>query len=290
MKQILKLIRVHHWVKNLAIFLPVFFSGRLLEVLFDHSIYKAIILFFAFSLTSSLIYILNDALDVEKDRLHPEKKNRPLASGYFSIKQAVAIALFLFVLSVSLIYSLDDSKWFVIGYFVLNVLYAFILKNIAIIDVICISIGFLIRILAGGLILGIVVSKWMIIIVFLLSMSIGFAKRRDDLTIQNGVTLRKSQSGYTTAFIDIAKSICFSVTLMAYILYTISEEVIARVGTDKLYITSLPVFIGIMRYLQISLVENKSGSPIKILSRDVFLQATLLVWLMLFAYFIYFQK
>jgi hypothetical protein len=133
------------------------------------------------------------------------------------------------------------------------------------------------------------VSNWMLIIVFLLSISIAFAKRRDDLTLKDGSVLyRKAQTGYTTDFIDIATSISFSITLISYIMYSISTEVIERLGTDKLTITSLFVFLGILRYLQISIVENKSGSPIQIIRKDTFMIITLLCWISCFTYIIYF--
>ncbi len=290
LSQIFKLIRVHHWVKNIAVFLPVFFSGQFIEVLSNNTINNLIILFLAFCFASSIIYIINDTVDVEKDKLHPVKKFRPIASGFFSKNQALTIAFVLLIILTTLLFILGKSSWFIISYFILNILYSFKLKNIAIVDVTCISLGFLLRILAGGYIVGVVVSQWMTIIVFLLSMSIAFAKRRDDLTVtDNGSILRKSQSGYSLVFIDMAKSICFSITLIAYIMYSISNEVIERLGTDKLYTTSLFVFIGIMRYMQISVVENKSGSPIKILAKDTFLQIVLLCWIFLFTYFIYFQ-
>jgi len=287
--QTLKLIRVHHWVKNIAVFLPVFFSAQFIEVFKDYSVFKLIFLFAAFCLASSIIYVINDLVDIEKDKLHPVKRNRPIASGFFSKKQALYIIGVLCILLVPLLYLLGATMWYVLGYFALNILYSFKLKNIAIIDVTCISLGFLIRILAGGFALGIIVSQWMIIIVFLLSMSIAFAKRRDDLIIKkDGAVLRASQKGYSIIFIDIAKSICFSITLIAYIMYSISTEVVERLQTDKLYTTSFFVFLGIMRYLQISLVENKSGSPVSILSRDVFLQIVIVCWILLFTYFIYF--
>lgn len=291
LSQILKLTRVHHYVKNIAVFLPLFFSGQFLEAFNSTDFIKLLILFVAFCFTSSIIYIVNDTVDVDKDRLHPVKRYRPIASGFFSKKQALIIAAFLLLVVCTLLIYLGEVAWFIVAYFILNLLYSFKLKNIAIIDVTCVSLGFLLRILAGGFAVAIAVSQWMTIIVFLLSMSIAFAKRRDDLTVTNndGTVLRKAQSGYSLPFIDMAKSICFSITLIAYIMYSISNEVIERLGTDKLYTTSLFVFIGIMRYMQISVVENKSGSPVKILAKDTFLQIVILCWIMLFTYFIYFN-
>lgn len=288
-QEVLKLVRVTHWIKNLAILLPVFFSGQFIDILNSPNFSQVFYLFLSFCLASSIIYIINDSVDVEKDKLHPIKKNRPIASGSISINQALLIGVLLLVVLGINLYLIGEVKWFVIGYFILNILYSFKLKNIAIIDVTCISIGFIIRILAGGYLFGIEVSQWMIIIVFLLSISIAFAKRRDDITLgKDKLLFRKSQNGYTTEFIDIATGICFSITLVAYIMYSVSEEVLNRIGTDKLYLTSLFVFIGILRYLQITIVENASGSPIRLIGKDIFLQLSLLAWISFFAYFLYF--
>ncbi len=287
--QTLKLIRVHHWIKNLAVFLPVFFAGEVLDILVDYRIIDLTVLFFAFCLTSSVIYVINDSVDVEKDRLHPTKCKRPLASGFFSKRDGYAIASVLLLIDILLLANLGLSKWFVLSYFVLNLAYSFKLKNIAVIDVTCISLGFLLRILAGGVAASIIVSHWMIIIVFLLSMSIAFAKRRDDLVIKkDGEILRKAQEGYSLAFIDAAKGISFSVTLVCYIMYSVSPEVVERIGSEYVYTTSLFVFLGIVRYLQISIVRQNSGSPIKVLAKDLFMQLIVLAWVALFSFLIYF--
>ena len=246
-------------------------------------------MFLAFCITSSIIYVINDTIDAEKDRLHPVKKERPIASGFFSKKEGFIIVLALLLIDIILLTQIGDSRWFVLAYFILNIAYSFKLKNIAIVDVTCISLGFLLRILAGGVAASIVVSHWMIIIVFLLSISIAFAKRRDDLIIKKeGEILRKSQVGYSLAFIDAAKGISFSVTLVCYIMYSVSNEVVERIGSEYVYATSLFVFLGIVRYLQISIVRNNSGSPIKVLAKDLFMQLIVLAWIALFSFLIYF--
>lgn len=287
-KNILKLIRVHHWIKNIAVLLPTFFAGEALNVLTDNRIIELIYLFIAFCVTSSIIYVINDSVDAGKDKLHPTKCKRPIASGFFSKRDGLIIVAVLLVIDIFLFLILEDSKWFVLAYFALNIAYSFKLKNIAIVDVTCISLGFLLRILAGGVAAMVVVSQWMIIIVFLLSISIAFAKRRDDLIIKkDGEELRKSQAGYNLAFIDAAKGISFSVTLVCYIMYSISDDVVARIGSDYVYSTSLFVFLGIIRYLQISIVRNNSGSPIKVLSKDLFMQFIIVSWVLLFSFLIY---
>ena len=284
LKNIIRLIRVKHWIKNTFIFLPIFFAGKITLIFSDNLLF----LFFSFCLASSSIYVLNDIFDVDKDRLHPSKKGRPIASGFFSIKVGFLIFAIVSILFLASLIFIKESFLYVLLYFVLNVLYSFKLKHISIVDVACISIGFVLRVLAGGYQADVHVSHWMIIMIFLLTISLAFAKRRDDLDL--GIekeTLRKSLSGYTFQFLDVVKSISFSITLISYVLYSISPEVIERIGSDKLYITSLFVFLGIMRYLQISIVDKNTGSPVQVLMKDRFIQITLLLWGLTFFYIIY---
>jgi len=174
--QFFKLTRIHHWVKNIAIFLPVFFAGEALKIIYDFRIYELLEVFISFCITSSIIYVINDTIDAKKDMLHPTKCKRPIASGFFSKTEALLIIGLLIIIDAFLLLNLGNSVWFVLAYFILNIAYSFKLKNIAIVDVTCISLGFLLRIFAGGLAGGVVVSHWMIIIIFLLSISIAFAK------------------------------------------------------------------------------------------------------------------
>lgn len=284
LRHFLSLLRIKHWMKNAFVFLPVFFAGKIGLVLSTNVAF----VFLSFCLAASSIYILNDIIDVEEDRSHPLKRFRPIASGVFSKNMAVvifAILVLLFVASLSLI---AHARWYVLGYFLLNILYSFVLKKVSIVDVSCISIGFVLRVIAGGEEAKVYVSNWMIIMVFLLTISLAFAKRRDDLVIDvQKDALRKSLSGYSIAFLDIAKSISFSITLISYVLYSISPEVIARIGSDKLYFTSLFVFLGIMRYIQITVVDKESGSPTDVLWRDRFLQITILLWGLTFLFILY---
>jgi decaprenyl-phosphate phosphoribosyltransferase len=163
------------------------------------------------------------------------------------------------------------------------------MKNIAIIDVTSISLGFVFRILAGGKASNTLTTHWIIILIFLLMFSIALAKRRDDLVLsqRSHEIYRKSQSGYTIRFIDITKTISFTVTLVAYIIYSVSDDVIERIGSNYVYITSLPVFLGILRYIQLAVVYEKSGSPIDLLFKDKFLISIILLWIILFGYIIY---
>lgn len=282
----LLLIRVKHWLKNLAVFLPIFFAAKF-EELFQTNL---IFVFISFCLASSSIYILNDILDASYDRNHPLKRNRPIASGFFKISTAWVMFSIFSVFFLMSLWVIPVAAFYVLGYFVLNVFYAFRLRNISIIDVVSISLGFVLRILAGGAGADIFVSHWMIIIVFLLTISIAFAKRRDDLVIETeNKEVRKSSEGYSLAFLDIATTISMTITLMAYIMYSVSGEVIERIGTDQLYLTSVFVFMGILRYLQLTVIDKKSGDPFRVFARDRFLQITVLLWGLVFLYLLYGQ-
>lgn len=281
---ILRLLRIKHWVKNTFIFLPLFFAGKI------HTVFESNILlvFLAFCLAASTVYILNDILDAEEDKMHPEKRNRPIASGKITKRIAFLFFVLFLFLSIGAAFFLEYATIYVIGYLVLNLFYVFLLKKIPIVDVSSISLGFVLRIIAGAAECQIYLSHWMIILVFLLTISIAFAKRRYDLTVRTEqVKTLKHTTGYSIQFLDLAKSITFSITLISYILYSISPEVIERLGSDKIYITSLFVFLGILRYLQITITDQNSGSPVDLLLRDRFLQSTVVLWLLAFLYIIY---
>ena len=287
--QLFYLLRISNWLKNLIIILPAFFSGKLFSLSSD--IYNNLfITFFSFCLSSSCIYILNDLLDYKKDCLHPTKSNRPIAAGIISKRQAyfvmVCLAMLLFTL---LCYVPKSTVVFILAYLLLNVVYCFVLKHIAILDVTSISLGFVFRLIAGGMVCMVLITHWIIILVFLLMFSIALAKRRDDLTLSETSleTYREAQFAYSIQFIDIAKTISFTVTLVAYIIYTVSPEVIQRVGSNYIYVTALPVLIGILRYLQLTVVFNQSGDPVDLLFKDKFLIIVIFTWLALFYLIIY---
>lgn len=283
----LRQLRVYQWTKNAFIFLPLFFSGDL----FNSQQYTPLILsFFAFSFVASALYILNDYRDLEDDKLHFEKSKRPLASGEIKISTALIL---MSVLAVSglLIAFITNKNFFLIlsGYMLMNILYSFMLKHIAIVDVTIIAIGFLMRIFSGGVITGIEISKWLVLITFLLSLFLAFAKRRDDVLIYNreGQKMRKVIDGYNIEFLNLAMILMVGIIIVSYIMYTISPEITSRVKSDKVYLSTFFVLIGLLRYLQISIVEENSSSPSKILIRDRFIQITMILWVAFFYWLIY---
>lgn len=287
MNKYILLIRVPQWLKNFFIFAPLFFSGHLLDI--DKLVYCALA-FLAFSLNASGIYIINDYKDIDKDRLHPTKRLRPLASG--SISKVTALALFSLLAFSSLVlaFLLNVNLGIVISiYFGMNLMYSFGLKKISLIDIFIISIGFVLRVTAGGAITGIEISHWLYIMTFLIALFIAFAKRRDDvlLEMQTGEQMRKSVSGYNLEFISSAISILCGILIVSYLLYITSPEITLRFQNRHAYISTVFVIMGVLRYLQITLVEGNSGSPTKVLIKDRFLQITIVLWMLFFAFIIY---
>lgn len=277
---IIKLLRPHQYIKNFFIFAPLFFSFN-----FNLAIVGVTSIgFVLFSILASSIYVLNDWFDVEEDRKHPTKRNRPLASGEVSKSTALILMILLSSLSLIFAYLLNHDLFYVLAiYFVLNVLYSFKLKHVAIIDIFIISTGFVLRLFAGAVFLENPLSMWIIIMTFLLATFLAFAKRRDDvLLFQEGQQARKNIDGYNLEFVNAAMTLMSAVIIVCYLQYSITPEVIERMGTDYLYVTAVFVILGILRYMQIAFVENKSGSPTQVVLQDRFLQLTIICWILSF--------
>lgn len=280
MKNIITLLRPHQYIKNLFIFAPLLFAFHFES----QSVYSSIYAFILFSITASSIYIFNDLLDVEEDKKHPSKKNRPLASGSVSANSAKSIMLLLSGTSFVLSALFSMELFFVLLlYFILNVLYSYKLKHIAIVDIFIISTGFVLRLFAGALVTDIPLSMWIIIITFLLAIFLSLAKRRDDVLLSlEGKETRKNIDGYNLEFVNAAMVLMSGVVIVSYLQYSVSTDVIERLGTSYLYLTTFFVVLGILRYMQITFVEEQSGSPTKIVLNDRFLQITILLWILSF--------
>lgn len=288
LKDLIILLRVNQWVKNTFIFLPVFFGMKITQTnLLINDIYA----FAGFSLIASAVYIFNDLFDIEADRLHPKKKNRPLAAGKITRKQAV-ITIAILLLTGILIFWLTLNQtmiWALVGFYLLqNILYTIKLKHITIVDIVIIALGFLIRIMIGGVATDTRLSQWIILITFLLALFLALAKRRDDVLLfeKTGNKMRKNIDGYNLDFLNVSMSIMSAVVIVAYIMYATSPDIVSKMG-HNIYLTSFFVIIGIMRYLQITFVNEDSGSPSKILTTDRFLQLTIAGWLLTFFVLLY---
>ena len=283
MKKTLLLIRPQQWIKNGFVLIPMFFGGRLMNV--DDAI-ASVVTFFAFSFVASAIYCFNDIIDVEADRRHPVKCHRPIASGAVSVPTAYALMVILTLLSALLLFFLPqragETAGIVAFYFLLNMAYCLWLKRHAIIDVCTVAFGFVLRILAGGMACDVAVSNWLVLMTFLLALFLSFAKRRDDVLRMNetGEPPRRNTIRYNLTFVNQAITVTGTVTLVCYIMYTVSPEVVSRFHAPYLYLTSIFVLVGLLRYMQLTVVDEVSGDPTKILLRDRFTQAIVVAWIM----------
>lgn len=294
-KSVLKLLRPEQWLKNLFIFVPLFFGRHLLEIEF---LLPCILIFVSFCFTASGIYCFNDIYDVEADRLHPQKCMRPIASGSIKKWEAYSIMVFCFVVSFLIIvlgnFEVGGGKNKLFGvilfYILMNIAYCIRLKQFVIIDVFIIAVGFVLRIFAGGFASGINLTHWIILMTFLLALFLAFAKRRDDVVMyeESGVKIRRNIGRYNLTFMNQVISIIACLTMMCYIMYTVSPDVIARFDSQYIYATSIFVLAGIIRYLQLTIVDVKSGSPTKVLMKERFIQACIAGWILSFVLIIYF--
>ena len=294
MKSVILLMRPQQWLKNFFIFLPLFFDKHLMDVEY---LLPSICAFFAYSFAASGIYCFNDIYDVEADRKHPKKCKRPIASGAISKAQGYLLIFICFAIPFAII---GVSDWSIgngalpmaalIGfYIVMNFAYCMKLKQIAIVDIFVIAIGFVLRIMAGSIATGIALSHWIVLMTFLLALFLAFAKRRDDVVMyqENGVLVRKNVNRYNLAFMNQAITLTSGITMVCYIMYTVSPDVIDRFGSHYVYLTSIFVLAGLIRYLQITIVDIKSGSPTKVLMKDHFIQACIVCWILFFFAIIY---
>ena len=279
-KDILRLVRPKQWIKNLFVFIPMFFAGELFDL---HSLCLCAVTFMAYSLMASSVYCYNDIVDADADRRHPVKCRRPVASGAVSVRLAYTLMALMAVLSMASVLAV------LLFYYLLNLSYCSKLKQYAIVDVCIVAFGFVLRILAGGFACEVTPSNWLVIMTFLLTLFMSFAKRRDDVLRMNetGEPPRKNTVRYNLTFINQAITITASVTLVCYIMYTVSPEVTGRFDTPYLYLTFVFVLLGLLRYIQVAVVDKKSGDPTKVILHDHFSQMIVVAWLLSFLLMIY---
>ncbi len=286
-KHILQSMRPHQWVKNFFIFAALIFSGHLFNIT---NLIDTILGFFIFSIVTSSIYIFNDLIDIEKDKLHPEKSLRPLPSGKLSKEYAV-ISSFLFAV-LSLVVSFFLNQYFMIfllAYIALNVLYTFILKNIVLLDIMAIAAGFVLRIYAGAVLIDVPVSEWLILCTILIALFLGFSKRRAELiTLELKANIHRSVlTHYSPQFLDQMIGIVTASTVMSYALYTISEETVLKFGTKNLIYTVPYVLYGIFRYLYLVHKLERGGNPTLTLLKDVPMILNIILWILTVSLIIY---
>ncbi|MBK6538446.1 MAG: decaprenyl-phosphate phosphoribosyltransferase [Ignavibacteria bacterium] len=289
--RIFELIRPKQWVKNLFVFAPILFAGKLMDL---PMLLTNILAFASFCCVSSSVYVLNDIIDVESDRVHKKKRYRPIAAGYVSIKQAKILFVFLIVLTAVLSSMLPVLFLITISaYLVNNLLYSFKIKNVVLLDVFSISIGFILRVIAGAVAIDVSVSSWMIITTIFISLFLGISKRRAELSGPNQDNLEKQRkvlSDYDVIFVDQLNTIAATGTIISYALYTVSEKAVNAFHSDKLIYTTPFVLYGIFRYLYLLHQKNLGESPTQIVTKDVPIIINSLLWLITCAVIIYKAK
>lgn len=269
MQEIIKLIRIPQWIKNLFVFIPVIYSRNLFHT--DYLI-RSIIAFVIFCLLSSVVYVINDIVDAEADRHHPVKKYRPIASGKISNKKGMVIALILFVVSVALsLYTNANFKIFASLFLLINIYYSFRLKHIVLLDIFCIAAGFMIRVTAGALVISVEISSWLILTTMFLSLFLAVMKRRSELVIvgDEQSSTRKVLEFYSNNFIDQMATIAAAGVIISYALYTVSERTVTVFQTEHLIYTTPFVVYGIFRYMFLVLNHNKGENTTEIMVTDV---------------------
>ncbi|MBD8922183.1 prenyltransferase [bacterium] len=270
MKDYLKLIRVKHWVKNLLIFIPIICAGLISK----DNVISCIKAFFAFSFACSFVYIVNDLRDIEKDKLHPRKKNRPLPSGKIKKSTAIVIAIVMIILSIIINYFinntfLNNSLYFLLGYVLINMAYSMGLKNVAIVDIVILASGFVLRVYYGASIIAVDVSSWLFLTIMSASLFLGLGKRKKEL-IHNKDS-RKVLKEYNEAFLDKFQYLSLALTIVFYSLWTIEESI------KYLYLT-IPLLIIIFMKYTLNIEKNDEGDPTTILYQDKSLLVLCLIY------------
>lgn len=282
---IVKLLRPKQWVKNTFVLAPLFFTPEKASV---HNMATVLTGFAVFCMVASAVYCLNDFRDREADREHPVKHARPLASG--AVSPAAALVLMAILLAgggALAVWRVPEALPILAVYFTLNVAYSLYLKSVAIIDVLIVAFGFILRIEAGAMLIEVEPSAWILIVTGLLALFIALAKRRDDIALDMDASHRKSLNGYSRQFLDGSLMAVLSTLLVSYLIFTTDEAVMQRLGSERLYFTAPFVIAGILRYLQLTIVYERSGSPTDLIFSDRGLLLSILGWLCTFAWILY---
>ncbi len=285
MRVYLSLLRIKQWIKNLFVFAPIIFSKNLFK---QDLLIKTLLTFILLSILSSGLYILNDIFDLESDMEHPEKKNRPLPSGKINKNFALSLSMILIVSSLFSSFFLNHTLTIIfLIYIGLNFLYSLIIKKLVIIDVFIIAINFILRIYSGSVVIQISVSSWLILCTLFLSLFLGFAKRRFEIVLlgENAHKHREVLSSYSVDLLDKIIVILSTATILSYSLYSVSSETKEKFGEG--FIFTIPIVLyGLLRYIYL-IYEKKEGEPTKLITEDIPLFITVLIWIIFSIFIIY---
>jgi len=287
LNSIIKLLRPHQWTKNLICFAGLVFGGRLFET---NAIVISIVVFLLFSITSSGIYVFNDIIDKKNDQIHPKKKYRPIASGSISVSTGTIIGITLILCSLICSYIFRLSTFiFIVLYLANNIFYSIRLKHIPIIDVICISFGFVLRLLSGIYAVGDLPTAWIVLCTLFLALFLGYNKRRSEYVASKEWSLTECEQRpvlrrYTKDFLDSIIGDAALMTVLSYALFTTVS------GKNSTLIVTVPiVYYAVMHYKQMVMIYNRGEEPEVILLKDLKIWLSVVLWLITFLVIYYFD-
>jgi 4-hydroxybenzoate polyprenyltransferase len=286
-RSLAKGLRPQQWVKNLFVFAPLLFSQNLFT---PPAVGRSLAAFLLFCLASSSVYLLNDIFDREQDRLHPQKRHRPLATGELSVAVAAGVVLLLLLVALAGAWMISKPLALVLfGYWLINLLYSTWLKHQVILDVFAIASGFVLRVAGGGLAIQVEISHWLLLCTTLLALFLGFSKRRHELgVLQAGAEAhRQVLADYSPRFLDMMIAIVTASTVMSYALYTVSDDTVRRFHTHALMLTLPFVLYGIFRYLYLIHHKDEGGDPTQSVLADIPMLVNLCLWVLTAGVIIY---
>lgn len=289
MKEIIKLLRVSHWTKNVFVFVPLVFSKNLMNKDF---LVEVLFAFVFFSIASSLVYVFNDLIDAGKDKLHQIKKFRPIASGKISRSKAVIIIFILIILTAVSFFVLNlQFNLVLLGYILLNISYSLLLKKIVIIDLLSVSIGFMLRVISGALVINVPLSSWLILTTLFLSLFLAVAKRRAEFIIyENENNTRIVLKDYNLKLLDLFLAVSAGGIIISYSLYSVAERTVNYFHTENLVFTTIFVIYGIFRYLYLIHKEKNGENSLEILLKDIPSIINIFIYGIVIYYLIYHEK
>ncbi len=279
-------LRIREWVKNVFVFLPFLFGPR-----YGFNIYLLLSVtgVFLFGLLSSAVYLLNDIVDIRSDRLHPEKRFRPIAAGRISATAAAVVSAILFLASISAAWLLNQQFFLALCvYAANNLVYSFYLKKKTVVDVMSIAVGFVLRCYAGAFIIDIDVTKWLLVCILSLSLLLGFGKRRLEIgrLRTDAADIRKVHESYTVDKLNSLLNTSGAVTIVTYMLYTLAPETKAIHGTDRLLFTTPFVIYCVYRYM-LKVQESREGDLVRLMFRDRGFVVAGFLWMIVFVWIVH---
>jgi len=283
---IIKSLRIKDWIKNVFIFAPMIFSFHLFQIEYIKS---SLIAFILFGFIAGSVYIFNDLVDKNYDKNHPKKKNRPIASGNLSVTNAYLSIFVILTIDLFLIYKFNLKFLYIsLFYLGLNLFYSLVLKKVVILDIMVISVGFVLRVMIGGYVNNIYLSPWILITTFLLAVFLALIKRRQELVKSDNksLTTRKILKKYNIEFLNQLISITTALTIITYIIYVVMPDVQRKFNSEYLYLTVPFVIFGLFRYLYLTYIKDMGESPADIILSDLAFTLNLILWVGVFIYLV----